>query len=329
MPPQPKQRLAAEAEFSDRLTSSLAALVGKDWREKRYGVAVSGGGDSMALLAMMARLLPGRVSAATVDHGLRDGSADEAAMVAGWCAKYGVPHNILRPAKRITGSLQAAAREARYALLEDWRSETRLDFVATAHHADDQLETMIMRLNRSSGVSGLAGVRGRQRHILRPLLHWRRNELEQWLAANAVPYISDPSNSDPRFDRARLRKMLANQTLMDPKSAARSAEWLDQADQALEWMVSELIATWPDASDRAVIRDYRYPDELLRRIIARRLRTLDPGLGLRGVALDGVMKAMRGRRRAMVGQLLIDPQPHDGSSVWRISAAPRRKTREK
>src|SRR3546814_5570008 len=82
-------------------------------------------------------------------------------MVAGFCAREHIPHAILHPAAPISGSLQAAARAERYRLLEQWREAHALDHVVTAHHADDQLETMIMRLNRSSGVGGLAGVRAR------------------------------------------------------------------------------------------------------------------------------------------------------------------------
>lgn len=312
-----------------RIAASLQDLAGESWKERRYGVAVSGGPDSMALLDMLANCLPGQVQAATVDHGLRAGSATEAALVADWCNSRQIPHQILWPAEPITGSLQAAARTTRYQLLEAWRSAEALDFVLTAHHADDQLETMIMRLNRSSGVGGLASVRARQRHVLRPLLHWRRRELERWVEQHGIPHVSDPSNRDLRFDRARLRQSLGDQTLLDAQAVARSAAWLDQADQALEWMVDETISAWPDAADGAVIRDYGYPDELLRRIVSRRLCAHDPALSLRGVALDGVVQAMRAGRRAMAGQLLIDPQPGETGSVWRISLAPRRKQQAK
>src|SRR3546814_3973747 len=88
-------------------------------------VAVSGGPDSMALLWLMATLLPGQICAATVDHGLRKGSADEARMVAGFCAREHIPHAILHPAAPISGSLQAAARAERYRLLEQWREAHR------------------------------------------------------------------------------------------------------------------------------------------------------------------------------------------------------------
>src|SRR3546814_20600132 len=107
----------------------------------------------------MTSLLPGQVWAATVDHGLRKESDDEARMVAGFCAREHIPHSTLRPPAPITGSPQAAARTERYRLLEQWREANALDHIVTAHHADEQLETIVMRLNRSSGVGGLAPIR--------------------------------------------------------------------------------------------------------------------------------------------------------------------------
>lgn len=299
--------------------------MGAEWHRELYGVAVSGGGDSMALLDLMHQLLPRQVQAATVDHGLRAASADEAALVGAHCAALGVAWTCLRPPHAIKGSVQAEARLARYALLERWRRDEGIGFLLTAHHADDQLETLVMRLNRASGVGGMAGIRRRQGRILRPLLDWRRAELAQWLHARSVPHVEDPSNADPRFDRARLRLQLGQQDWLDPLAATRSAAWLDQADQALDWMVGQAIARWPNAADPAIIRDEAYPDELFRRIILHRLLAHQPGLSVRGIALDGVMAAMRGGRRAMVGALLIDPASASAPTLWRISAAPRRK----
>src|SRR3546814_3441213 len=93
--PRQSQKPAAEAEAVERFAADLAAIAGPGWRGLHYGVAVSGGPDSMALLWLMATLLPGQICAATVDHGLRKGSADEARMVAGFCARQHIPHGIL------------------------------------------------------------------------------------------------------------------------------------------------------------------------------------------------------------------------------------------
>lgn len=328
LPPQ-KQKQVADRDSADRLAGDLRALVGSDWHRLHYGVAVSGGPDSMALLWLMATLLPGQIWAATVDHGLRKGSGDEARMVAGFCEREHIPHSTLRPAVPIKGSLQAAARAERYQLLEQWRGANALDHIVTAHHADDQLETMVMRINRSSGVSGLAAIRARNGVILRPLLHWRRGDLVDLALDHDLPFVDDPSNNDHRFDRARLRQALRSQTVLDPAAAARSAGWLAEADEALDWAVERLIASWPDASDIAVIRDEGYPPEMFRRIVAQRLRANAPQLAVRGASLDGVIAAMHQGKRAMVGALLIDPVRGFQTTIWRISAAPRRKPPKK
>lgn len=324
MQPPQKQKLAADSGAVERLGRDLAALAGPDWQRLRYGVAVSGGPDSMALLWLMAEMLPGQIRAATVDHGLRKESAEEARMVAGFCAREHIPHDTLRPPVPIKGT-QQGARAERYRLLEEWRQSHELTHILTAHHADDQLETIVMRLNRSSGVGGLAAIRARNGCILRPLLAWRRAALVEIALDRDLPFVDDPSNADDRFDRARLRHALRSQTALDVEAAARSARWLAEADEAIDWTVEQLIGSWPDASDIAVIRDESYPPEIFRRIVTQRLRANDPRLALRGASLDGVIAAMREGRRAMVGGLLIDAVRGFQGSIWRISAAPRRK----
>ncbi|MGB7655807.1 MAG: tRNA lysidine(34) synthetase TilS, partial [Novosphingobium sp.] len=178
------------------------------------GLAVSGGPDSLALLLLAQVALPGRIAVATVDHGLRAESAVEAALVAQLCAALDVPHLTL-PVKLEPGNLQSQARAARYAALGEWLVREDLAALATAHHADDQAETLLLRLGRASGVAGLAGVRARGLvpgtglPLLRPLLGFRRSELGDVVAAAGWQAVDDPSNRDDRFDRARIRKAIA------------------------------------------------------------------------------------------------------------------------
>src|SRR3546814_8856196 len=118
-------------------------------------------------------------------------------------------------------------------------------------------------------------------------------------------------------------------TTLFRSAAARAAVNRAEADAAIDWAVEAAIASWPDARDRAVIRDHGYPAELFRRIVVRRLQANDQRLALRGHTLDGVIAAMKSGRRAMVGALLIDAAQGGGNgSMWRISAAPRRKDRK-
>jgi tRNA(Ile)-lysidine synthase len=180
------------------------------------GLAVSGGGDSMAmlwLLAPWAREQGIAVSVATVDHGLRPESADEARFVAEACRDLGVPHTVLLwQGWDSKGNLQAAAREARLSLLSAWAQDEGIDTLATAHTSDDQAETFLLRLARGSGVDGLAPMVGRRdvkgQRWVRPMLPLTREQLRQWLVHHGHGWREDPSNADTRFSRVRARRAL-------------------------------------------------------------------------------------------------------------------------
>lgn len=195
----------------------------------------------MLLLAHAA--FPDQIEAATVDHGLRPESAAEAAMVARVCADRGIPHAVL-PVTLAPGNVQDRARAARYAALEGWLTARGLGVLLTAHHMDDQAETLLMRLNRGSGVRGLAGVRsstvvpGGQASLIRPLLGWRRAELAAVVAQCGIEAAADPSNHDRRFDRVRIRQALSEAEWLDAASVARSAALLAQAEDAIGWAVA-------------------------------------------------------------------------------------------
>jgi tRNA(Ile)-lysidine synthase len=309
--------------MQSRFARAVAALIGDASAEARFGIAVSGGPDSMALLHLAAQQFPGHIEAATVDHGLRDASADEAAMVAVWCADHGIVHATLRPAQPISGSVQAEARDARYALLEVWRRERGLDWLMTAHHADDQLETMVMRLNRSSGVAGLAGVRARREALLRPLLGIRRSELEAYVQAEGLPFVSDPSNSDDRFDRARLRKHLAHASWLDPVAAARSAAALADSEDAIEWMADQLYARHVVREGvNFVLTEIDFPRELLRRLLIRMIAACAPDVPIpRGERIDQAIIQLSCAKRVSIGACVAT-----GGSRWSVRRAPPRRT---
>ena len=181
-----------------------------------FGVAVSGGGDSVALL-LLARDWAARagraVEAVTVDHGLRPGSAGEAAEVAALCARIGVPHDVLAwRGWDGNGNLQDNARRARRSLIADWARSRDVGAVALGHTLDDQAETLVMRLARGSGVDGLAAMAAESRAEgivwLRPMLGLRRADLRAWLMAEGVGWAEDPSNEDEGFARVRVRRAL-------------------------------------------------------------------------------------------------------------------------
>ena len=232
------------------------------------------------MLLLAAAALPGQMEAATVDHGLRPESAAEARMVADACAALGVPHAVLDVQLR-SGNIQSEARVARYKALAEWLGRRGLSALATGHHADDQAETLLMRLNRASGVAGLAGVRARGLvpgtaiPLLRPLLAHRRSELAEVVAAAGLQPAHDPSNLNERFDRVRLRKAIAGADWLDVAAIAASAANLADADAALDWAAerewAEAVA-WDD--DGRALYACTAPRAVALRVIARIIRQM-------------------------------------------------------
>jgi tRNA(Ile)-lysidine synthase len=193
--------------------SRLMAKLGPFEDRPHLAIAVSGGADSMALCLLASRWAAknhGKIAALTVDHGLRPDSAAEARQVARWCRARGIAHVTLRwkGAKPRTG-IQAAARTARYRLLEEWCTKQGVLHLLVAHHAGDQAETVALRRERDSGEFGLAGmaaiVETPHLRILRPLLPVTRARLEATLRRAGQDWIEDPSNRDLRYARVRVR----------------------------------------------------------------------------------------------------------------------------
>jgi tRNA(Ile)-lysidine synthase len=245
-------------------------------------LAVSGGPDSMAMLALAHAGFPGCVVAATVDHRLRAASAEEAAMVAAACEALGVPHRTLVPTSAIRGaSIQAKAREMRYFLLEQWSAEIGARGLLTAHHADDQAETFLMRAARGSGVAGLASIRDRRGLgangliLLRPLLGWRRAELRDLVVAAGLPFVDDPSNADDRHDRTRFRALLADGVELDVCGLAASARHAAEAEATLAQLADRYWAERATPGDDDISLDIAdLPREIRRRLVRRAIRTI-------------------------------------------------------
>jgi tRNA(Ile)-lysidine synthase len=231
--------IASDALPPELVTRFKAALDRLNPDGGRIGLAVSGGPDSMAMLMLAHEAIPGGFEVATVNHGLRAEAADECALVARACAERGVECAVLA-VEVGTGNVQAEAREARYAALCAWADMSDMRFIATAHHIDDQAETLLMRLNRGSGVAGLSGVQdahwpfGFDAGVIRPLLDFRRSELAAIVANAGLVVAQDPSNADDRFDRVRIRKALAAADWIDPVAVARSASHMSEAYAALQ-----------------------------------------------------------------------------------------------
>ncbi len=182
----------------------------------QLAVAVSGGADSMALLILLADYATRHnitLHALTIDHRLREASRHEAATVGKWCATMSIAHTILDwQHEPIASGMPEKAREARYRLMTAWCLKHGIRHLATAHQADDQTETFLMRLLRGSGMEGLAGTLPfsiRQGVFLcRPLLSFHKSRLEETLRQHGQPWIDDPSNRNTSYTRNAFRHML-------------------------------------------------------------------------------------------------------------------------
>ncbi len=217
-------------------------------------LAVSGGPDSTALLWLAARwcnrLKKGpKLLAATIDHGLRAGAREEAAAVKRVAKRLGVTHRTLRwtGPKPATG-IQEAARMARYRLLARAAGSIGARCILTAHTIDDQAETVILRMARGSGMAGLGAMAQvtplAGTFVVRPLLGVAKARLVATVRAAGLAFAQDPSNTDPRFTRARLRELmpvLAREGL-EPRRLALLARRLRRADAAIE-AVTDFAAT--------------------------------------------------------------------------------------
>ncbi|MGI8705954.1 MAG: tRNA lysidine(34) synthetase TilS [Sphingomicrobium sp.] len=299
--------------------------------EAKLGIAVSGGPDSLALLLLAAAARPGAIEAATVDHALRPESGQEAGMVAKICEQLSIPHAILTAQwkQKPQTAIQERARIERYRLLGRWLDERDLAALVTAHHLDDQAETLLMRLNRGSGARGLAGMRlaaplpGGKARLLRPLLTWRRSELEEICKSAGLKPVDDPGNADEQFERVRVRRSLAEADWLDPEGIARSAAHLAAADVALHWAVDKEWETQVNRSESDIVYRPAAPVEIRRRIVRRSVAAFaNEGQAnpLRGRELDRLVAVIAGGGKATLRGVLCS-----GGEQWRFTRAPRRR----
>ncbi len=177
----------------------------------RILVAVSGGGDSMALLHVLARLrseLGLVLFAHGVDHGLRAGASAELDLAEGFARELDVPFSRSALAVADGGNLQARAREARYAALAAAAGRLGARWVATAHHASDRAETLLLRILRGTSPRGLAVLPAAAEPLLRPFIRSPKSAVETHLERHRLSFATDPSNQNPRFLRTRIRHEL-------------------------------------------------------------------------------------------------------------------------
>jgi tRNA(Ile)-lysidine synthase len=322
LPPIPPSRIAPEASGVTPNAAELPNAAGQDAQGAALtaqfaaalaalgyehgtsaALAVSGGGDSMALMRLFAdwrggareppaAVLPATVLPVTVlivDHGLRPESAAHAAQAALWARAAGFPAHILRPetkpGSRIDANIEDWARRVRYALLGGWCRAAGVRALFVAHNEDDQAETFLLRLARGSGIDGLSAMRGRSPfplpgfdgiELLRPLLGVSRTGLRAFLACRGQGFLHDPMNDDPRFARVRMRALLPllDAAGLSPSRLAAAAGHLGRGRDALEGVTDVFL------HDHAV---FTGKGEAL--LDARALAGTAPEIGLRALAL--------------------------------------------
>lgn len=251
----------------------------------RLGIAVSGGSDSVALLHALSRAFSGsstQLFSVTVDHGLRPEAFEEAKRVCQIAKRLNVSHDTLSwDGWDGQGNLQARAREARYDLMSRWAREKGIAVLALGHTADDQAETVLMRLARASGVDGLAGIQRRRMvngvTLVRPLLDVSRADLQSYLTAHEQNWIDDPSNSDLRFERVRVRSASSQLDALglSVHVLADVAHNMSKAREALDWytFIAAREFVQVDGGDILIeLRRFRtLPDEIARRLLVQSL----------------------------------------------------------
>lgn len=244
----------------------------------KVAIALSGGRDSMALAhKSVTREGKNNVLMLHVNHNLQQVSHDMAEKVRRWCKAQGWHLDVLEwhGAKPKTG-IEAAARDARYGLLFEACHRHKIPTLALAHHADDQMETVLMRLASGSGLDGLCGMADRQTRegiqIIRPLLKTPRSEITDYVESHSLPYLDDPMNGDERFTRARFRRFLQTEGL----SAARLHSTLERLRRAAETL-EHLVDQFPMKKN---VIDYNawleLPEELQIRVLLRMIRATHP-----------------------------------------------------
>lgn len=289
------------------------------------GVAVSGGSDSLALLHLLKDFCSDQkvdLHAVTVNHGLREDAAGEAKTVAKHCERIGVSHDtLLWQDWSGKGNLQKAARDARYSKIALWARDRQIDTVAMGHTADDQAETLLMRLARRSGVDGLSGMKDRTVREgitwVRPLLRSRRDLLRSYLTERGIPWIDDPSNEDEAFDRVRVRRaMRVLEPLgIDAEVLSDVADHMLQARKALDWqtfLAAKHIVTLQAGAvvlDETMLR--LQPEEIQRRLIVKSINWVSSTDYT--PRMQTVSNLMAGLRKGQAGTV-------DGCHIRRIAA---------
>jgi len=327
-----------DSRLPDYFSETMQALL-PEGPPGRLAVAVSGGSDSMAL-ALLTKDWADRngiaLTALSVNHGLRASAADEAKQVKQWLEGRGLPTRILDwagPHPR-TG-IQEAARNARYHLMEEACEEAGIGDLLLGHQLEDQLETLLMRLSKGSGLDGLAAMQGvgdlGRLRLLRPLLSVRRQLLRDYLQAQDQVWIDDPSNENPLYTRTRVGAVLTEMQQLPGSSMeaiALSLARLQRASNGLDDLARQKIQSLCEVNPFGFIRMRDdalddCPDELALRILSAALRGAGGGQRIKMTALEQILQRLF-RERTGKSATLSGAQIQKSGKNWLFCREPGR-----
>ena len=305
--------------FAQHLTDSALLSSGQ-----RVAVAFSGGRDSVALLHLLVSLRGEwqlDLLAVHLDHRMREGSGADADWVMGVCRAWSVGLVAACAARPIRS--EAEGRRARYALLRRVARAFKVDAVMTAHHRDDQAETVLMRIARGTGVRGLRGIAAKRGRLVRPLLAFDRAAIDDYLAREKLTWREDPSNRDPRYQRNRVRGRLlpalghdvaAALAAVADHASALERSWTAPVDEMVATAVTPVEGGFLIARDAVLGYDPAARTRLLR-VLCRRLGVvptraatevavalIDEGESGSGVDLGGGVRLERGMAEVRLGR---------------------------
>ncbi|MBR3705247.1 MAG: tRNA lysidine(34) synthetase TilS [Oscillospiraceae bacterium] len=295
--------------------------------------AVSGGRDSMALLHVLLEMAQRdgfAVAAAHYNHQLRQSAARDEELVRGHCASLGLPlfsgcGDVRAYAKTHGTSIEDAARTMRYAFLQDTARECGADYIATAHHRQDNAETLLLHLLRGSGLRGLGGIAPMRGNIIRPLLAADRADIDDYIVKNNIPYAEDETNRDTVYTRNRLRlEVLPLLEEIAPGSVRR------MADTAAQLRVDEDYLRQQSEASVSLLREddgvcvcVAQVREQHPAVAARAVRraAYACGANLTAAQTDAVLRLRRGACLALGGGVRV---AHDGEFLrfFRLSDPP-------
>ena len=271
-------------------------------------VAVSGGPDSMCLLHVLGRLQAGlTLIVAHVDHGLSDSSEELATRVAGHASGLGLDVHVAR-AKGLEGpNLHARARDFRYSFLETIAAQEEATLIATGHTLDDRVETTVGRLIHGGGTKALAGIPPKEGKRIRPLIDIRRAETRAYCDEIGLPYVDDPANEDPRFDRASIRGLVLapiEQRWGEGaiRAMATSAERLHEDAQTLDQLADRLYADSAQADEGGIRFDLTLMLQMSRSFRRRLLEKAAGRVRDRSGGIDAVLDHLDRHRGPAQGE---------------------------